>query len=120
MNFTKKTVIVLDFNDLPRDLMKDAEPPNGGYMPVSFHRFFNHGETLKDLWSYEEIHQWKFEFYSLLLAKNPEHVDVWGKFLTCSAEDFLQEEHPIQAYLMTQLTPEDVDGVTDILIYCDF
>lgn len=120
MKFEKKTTIFMDFNDFPRHLTKKLEPPNNGYFSVELHRPFKGGETLKDLWSYEDVSQWKKEWYSQLIAKHPKYRESWGEFLSCTPQEFLEKECPLLAYLMTQLTPEDVDGATQILVWCSF
>ncbi len=120
MKFEKKTAIFIDFNDFPRNLTKNLEPPNDGYFSVLGHRSLKEGETLKDLWSYEDVARWKHDWYSQFMAEHPEYRESWGKLVSCTPEEFLEKECPLQAYLMTQLTPDDVDGAKEILVWCSF
>lgn len=119
MKFKRETVIILYFEDLPTEFTESLEPPNDGYFSINFHRFLEEGESLKDLWSYEDVSRWKQEFYSTLLEDHPNNLR-WQRTLAKNPEVYLKEDSPLQAYLMTQLTPDDVDGVRKILVYCNF
>jgi len=55
----------------------------------------------------------------VILEDHPNNLR-WQRTLAKNPEVYLKEDSPLQAYLMTQLTPDDVDGVRKILVYCNF